>query len=109
MKRNIIATIFGSPLAPQIAHQNAIRDELYQTRKMIENGLSKPLASTGTPISELKGMARTLAMKANVGGGSIASGGHGVQGCDKLLDRYSQLVGMAKENDWQTKLKSGSK
>ena len=107
MRKNFLTNIFSGQVAPQIARQNAIRSELYQTRKVIENGLSKPLASTGTPISELKGMARTLAMKANVGGGSIASGGHGVRGCDELLDRYSQLVGMAKENDWQNKLNSG--
>ncbi|MBR3099893.1 MAG: hypothetical protein IKH18_10090 [Clostridia bacterium] len=107
MMKNFLANIFGGQVAPQIARQNAIRSELYQTQKVIKNGLSKPLASTGTPISELKGMARTLAMKANVGGGSIASGGHGVRGCDELLDRYSQLVGMAKENDWQNKLNSG--
>ena len=107
MRKNFLANIIGGQVAPRIAHQNAIRSELYQTRKVIETGLSKPLASTGTPISELKGMARTLAMKANVGGGSIASGGQGIRGCDELLDRYSQLIGMAKENDWQNKLNSG--
>ena len=107
MRKNFLANIFGGQVAPQIARQNAIRSELYQTRKVIENGLSKPLASTGTPICELKGMASTLAIKATVGGGSIASGGHGVRGCDELFDRYSQLVGMARENDWQNKLNSG--
>ena len=107
--KNFLANFFGGQVAPQIARQNAIRSELVQTRRMIENGLSKPLASTGTPISELKGMARTLAMKANVGGGSVASGGHGVRGCDVLFDRYSQLIGMAKENSWQNKLNSGNK
>ena len=105
--KNFLANIFGGQVTPQVARQNAIRSELYQTRRVIENGLSKPLASTGTPISELKGMARTLAMKANIGGGSVASGGQGVRGCDELLDRYSQLVGMARENDWQNKLNSG--
>lgn len=107
--KNFLANIFSGQIAPQIAHQNAIRSELYQTRKTIENGLAKPLASTGTPISDLKGMARTLAMKANVGGGSIASGGHGVRACDELFDRYSQLIGMAKENSWQNKLNSKNK
>ncbi len=107
MMKNFLAHIFSGQVSPQIARQNLIRSELYQTRKTIENGLSKPLASTGTPISALKGMARTLAVKANIGGGSVASGGYGVRGCDELLDRYSQLVGMAKENDWQNKLNSG--
>ena len=102
--RNILASILGGLLSPQAAHQNAIRSELYQTRKEIESGLSKPLAGTGTPISELTGMARTLAIKANVGGGSIATGGHGVRGCDELMDKYSQLIGRVKENDFQNKL-----
>ncbi len=109
MRKNFLANIFSGLIPQQIAHQNAIRSELYRTRTAIEIGLQKPFASTGTPISELKGMARTLAMKANVGGGSIAAGGRGVRGCDELLDKYSQLIGMAKENDLQTKLSSGSR
>lgn len=106
MKKNFLTTIFAGQIFQQTVHQNTIRNELYQTRKVIETRMSNPYASTGTPISELKGMARTLAIKANIGGGSVASGGRGVRACDELLDQYSQLVGMAKENFWQNKLKS---
>ncbi len=104
--KNFLANIFGSQITQQAAHQNAIRSELYQARKVIETGLANPYASTGTPISKLKGMAKTLAIKANVGGGSVATGGRGVRGCDEILDRYSQLIGMAKENCWQNNLNS---
>lgn len=109
MKINLLSNLFGGQISPQTVHQNAIKKELYQTKKVIETRMSQPNASTGTPISELKGMAKTLAIKANVGGGSIASGGSGVRGCDEILNRYSQLIGMAKENDWQNKLNSGNR
>lgn len=102
--KNFLAEIFGKQVSPQTAHQIQIRNALYQTRREIDAGIAKPLAGTGTPIAELKGMARTLAIKANVGGGSVATGGKGVRGCDELLDRYSQLMGMARENGWQNKL-----
>ena len=67
-----------------------------------------PVASTGTPISELNGMARTLAIMANMGDGSIATGGRGVRGGVELMTKYNRLVGMAAENDWQNKLNSGN-
>lgn len=104
--KHFLANIFSGQISHQATHQQAIRNELHQTRKVIESGLANPYASTGTPISKLNGMARTLAMKANVGGGSVKTGGRGVRGCDELLDRYSQLIGMAKENCWQNKLNS---
>lgn len=102
--KNFLANIFGTQLTQQTAHQIQIQNAMNQVRRELDTGISKPLASTGTPISELKGMARTLAIKANVGGGSVATGGRGVRGCDELLDRYSQLMGMAKENGWQNKM-----
>lgn len=107
--KNYLTNVSGKQLSQQAAHQTAIRSELYQTQKVIEAGMAKPYASTGTPIAELNGMARTLAIKANVGGGSVATGGQGVRGCDELLDRYSQLIGMAKENNWQNVLNSGDR
>lgn len=39
-----------------------------------------PNASTGTPISDLNGIAKSLAMISNLGGGSKAIGGEGVEG-----------------------------
>ena len=38
-----------------------------------------PNASTGTPISDLNGIAKSLAMISNLGGGSKAIGGGGVE------------------------------
>lgn len=107
--RNILADIFGRQVPQQIARQNAIQSELYRTRKEIEAKMAVPVASTGTPISELNGMARTLAIMANMGDGSIATGGRGVRGGEELMAHYNQLLGMAKENNWQNKLNNGGR
>lgn len=105
---NFLSNLFGKrSLSPQVAHQLQIQSALLQTRNKINEGLAKPLASTGTPIAELSGMAQVLAQKANLGGGSIATGGRGVRGGDELLNQYSQLMGMAKENCIQNKLNNG--
>ena len=95
--KNILTDIFGRQVPQQVARQNAIRNELYRTRREIETKMAIPVASTGTPISELNGMARTLAIMANMGDGSIASGGRGVRGGEELMAHYNQLIGMATE------------
>jgi hypothetical protein len=64
--KNFLADIFGRQVPQQIVRQNAIQSELYRTRKEIETKMAVPIASTGTPISELNGMARTLAIMANM-------------------------------------------
>jgi hypothetical protein len=107
--KNFLADIFGRQVPQQVARQNAIQSELYRTRKEIETKMAVPVASTGTPISELNGMARTLAIMANMGDGSIATGGRGVRGGEELIAQYNRLVGMAAENDWQNKLNSGNR
>lgn len=107
---NFLSNLFGKrSISPQAAHQMQIQSALLQTRSKIDEGLAKPLASTGTPIANLSGMAKTLAMKANLGGGSIATGGRGVRGGDELLNQFSQLTGMAKENYIQNKLNNGGR
>lgn len=49
-----------------------------QTNKKIQKGLENPKASTGTPISDLSGGAKLMAVASNIGGGSKATGGKGV-------------------------------
>ncbi len=90
--KNFLADIFGRQVPQQIVRQNAIQSELYRTRKEIETKMAVPIASTGTPISELNGMARTLAIMANMGDGSIATGGRGVRGGVELMTKYNRLV-----------------
>lgn len=107
---NYLSNIFGKQsLSPQAAHQLQIQNALLQTKRKIDAGLAKPVASTGTPIEDLSGMAKTLALKANLGGGSIATGGRGVRGGDELLNQYSQLMGMARENYIQNKLNNNGR
>lgn len=50
------------------------------TDKQIKEGLEKPNASTGTPMDDLSGGAKVMAQLANIGKGSIETGGEGVKG-----------------------------
>lgn len=73
-----------------------------QTNEQIKEGLEKKTASTGTPIDDLHGMAKSLAIIANVGGGSVESGGGGVKtGTEALLTNAvakSELKGIREAN-----------
>lgn len=51
-----------------------------EKRILIVERSKNPNASTGTPISDLNGIAKSLAMISNLGGGSKAVGGEGVEG-----------------------------
>ena len=51
-----------------------------EKRILIVERSKNPNASTGTPISDLNGIAKSLAMISNLGGGSKAVGGEGVGG-----------------------------
>lgn len=51
-----------------------------EKRTLIVERSKNPNASTGTPISDLNGIAKSLAMISNLGGGSKAVGGEGVEG-----------------------------
>ena len=46
---------------------------------MIIEGLAKPTASTGKTMEEIHGGAKFMAQMSNIGGGSKATGGGGVQ------------------------------
>ena len=78
----------------------SVRSELYGNENYIEKecnsnialredvakGLSKPNASTGTPIDALNGAAVITARISNVGGGSKETGGGGMlEGIKKLM------------------------
>ena len=51
-----------------------------KTDKLIQQGLERPTASTGTPTAKLSGGALFLTQLSNIGGGSIATGGNGIRG-----------------------------
>lgn len=53
---------------------------IVEKRTVIVERSKNPNASTGTPISDLNGIAKSLAMISNLGGGSKAIGGEGVEG-----------------------------
>lgn len=65
------------PQSPSI--EKAVDNVLQQTEKEIVKGLTNPIASTGTPIDELHGAAKSIAQISNIGGGSIATGGGGMK------------------------------
>ena len=69
---------------PQQPSVEQIVNQVYQqTAKQIMDGLSKTTASTGKRIDELYGAAKRIAQMSNIGGGSKATGGGGL---DKGLD-----------------------
>ena len=75
-------------------------DILYrQKRNKIQSGLSKPTASTGTPMEQLKGAARYTAELSNIGGGSKATGGGGMREGMKTVMEYSHVDGVKKVRD----------
>ena len=61
-----------------------------ERRIQIDNGIAKNKASTGTDMSKLHGMAKTLAQLANIGDGSIESGGGGVAEGIKRITELAQ-------------------
>ena len=71
--------------------QSSIIDKIYQqTRKEIVEGLSRPTASTGKPMDKLYGAAKRIAQMSNIGGGSKASGGGGIDKGLDTLTKYAQ-------------------
>lgn len=62
----------------------------YQTKNQIESGLAKSTASTGKLIAELRGAAKRVAQISNIGGGSKAIGGNGIDGGLDTLTKHAQ-------------------
>ena len=63
---------------------------LYKSGQQIIDGLNKPTASTGTPMKKLHGGAKKMAQMSNIGGGSKATGGGGVDEGMKAMLQYTQ-------------------
>lgn len=63
---------------------------LNQRGKQIVDGLNKTTASTGTPMDKLRGGAKRMAQMSNIGGGSKATGGGGVDEGMKAMLQYTQ-------------------
>lgn len=75
---NLIPSSDNSDLANDI--KNDAQSIIEKTDKLIQQGLERPTASTGTPIADLSGGALFMAKLSNIGGGSINTGGDGIRG-----------------------------
>ena len=66
---------------------------LNQRGKQIVDGLNRTTASTGTPMDKLHGGAKRMAQMSNIGGGSKATGGGGVdEGMKAMLYNTHRLT-----------------
>ncbi len=87
--------------------EQAANQMLHRTETQIREGLSKPTAGTGTQMDKLRGMAKTVAQIANIGGGSKASGGGGVSKGIEILSQYNRADAVKKtiEHESRRRLK----
>ena len=74
---------------PAVSKRDALLVEaadtiIKQNTAKIQHGLNNLTASTGTPMNKLHGNAKRLAQMANVGGGSKATGGGGLEACYEI-------------------------
>lgn len=58
---------------------NSIKDLRDTTEQMIQDGLNKDTAGTGTLMSNLHGASEITATLSNIGGGSVSTGGGGMK------------------------------
>lgn len=63
-----------------------------QRGNQIKNGLNKTTASTGTPMEQLHGGAKRMAQLSNIGGGSKATGGGGIDEGMNAMMQYTQAI-----------------
>ncbi len=70
--------------------ERTVDNILNQRGKQIVDGLNKTTASTGTPMDKLHGGAKRMAQMSNIGGGSKATGGGGVDEGMKAMLQYTQ-------------------
>ena len=81
-----------------------IADSIIRTRgNQIRSGLKAPRAGTGRPMSKLHGGAKKMAQLANIGGGSKANGGGGVDEGLKAMIDYVQADTVKKLQPKKTK------
>ena len=78
-------------ISKKISSLENVADSILEVReKQIQDGLNKTTASTGTPMERLYGGARKMAQMSNIGGGSKATGGGGVDEGMKAMLQYTQ-------------------
>ena len=70
--------------------ENSINNIYEKRREQIQKGLNKETASTGYPMKKLHGGAKNMAQMSNIGGGSKATGGGGVEEGMKAVLQYTQ-------------------
>jgi len=81
-----------------------IADSILRIRgNQIRSGLKSPRAGTGRPKSKIYGGAKKMAQLANIGGGSKASGGGGVDEGLKAMIDYVQADTVKKLQHKKTK------
>lgn len=73
------------------------------------DGLNRPTASTGTPREELHGGAKKTVQMSNIGGGSKATGGGGVDEGMKAMLQYTQANTVKKMTSQRGKKKISGK
>lgn len=99
--KNILSSLFKGQQKPLMSPQRVSHDvhqvmnlEYQRTGKQIQEGLAKKTAGTGKPIKELKGAAKRSAQMANIGGGSKATGGGGMdKGFDIIVRNRQAYTG----------------
>ena len=92
-----------------VSVERAADSILNQRGKQIVDGLSKNTASTGTPMDKLHGGAKRMAQMSNIGGGSKATGGGGVDEGMKAMLQYVQANTVKKMATQSEKKISGKK
>lgn len=108
-KSTSLTTQKGASL-PDTKDKNTIAEAMQTAQKAaekIKEGLSKPTASTGTPMSDLSGAARFTAGMSNIGGGSVATGGDGMLGGLATVAEYQEAVGKVKQYQLDEEVKKG--
>lgn len=69
---------------------------LNQRGKQIIDGINKTTSGTGIPIKKLHGGAKRMAQMSNIGGGSKATGGGGVDEGIKAIIQFTQANSVKK-------------
>ena len=93
-KKNDLVIIRENNSLPEVdvAIKNTLEEIRDKAAEMIDEGRSKPTASTGTPIDELKGLPKIIAEKSNIGGGSKATGGGGYEEGDRIIKIHDAAI-----------------
>lgn len=75
-----------------VSLEKVVDSILNQSEKQIMDGLNRTTASTGIPMEKLHGGAKRMAQMSNIGGGSKATGGGGVDEGMKVILQNTQAT-----------------